>query len=109
MKKRNLGILLLCLAFTVTLLLTGYHARTSNDTPPSPQEVVTLLESGGNDAATKRLHGYSLDTLTKVWVEPDWELFGMFGYIWRSDEESFIVYFDDHARVESVKRNERNP
>lgn len=111
MKKRTIVIVavLLCLALILACWLFFCHARKNGDNLPSVPEVLTQLKVQGEEAATDTLRGYSLDTLKSVWGEPEWELFGMFGCIWESDGESFIVYFDDHARVEWVKRNERNP
>lgn len=109
MRKRTIVIaaVLLCLALACWLFFC--HARKNGDNLPSVPEVLTQLRNQGEEAATNTLRGYSLDTLTKVWGEPDGHLFGMFGCIWGSDVENFIVYFDDHSRVERVKRNERNP
>lgn len=111
MKKCTMFItaVLLCLALALTCWLFTAYARKNGDNLPSVPDVVTQLRNEGEEAATDTLRGYSLDTLKSVWGEPEWELFGMFGCIWGSDGESIIVYFDNHARVEWVKLNERNP
>ena len=111
MKKRTIfiAVVLLCLALALACWLFTCHARKNGYNLPSVPEVLAQLKVQGEEAATDTLRGYSLDTLKSVWGEPEGELFGMFGCIWGSDGESFIVYFDGHARVERVMLNERNP
>ena len=109
MKKTAVRILLLLLigALAAGAWFYGYFSRKNLDNIPSKEWMVTYLSEKGEDYATKKIQGYSVDALTTIWGEPDGELFGMYGYIWEAENRFFVVYFDSDGLAESVKLGER--
>lgn len=103
----KLLILITVLAITVSAWLYGYYNQKSLDNVPSKSLMLTYLEEKGEDYASAKIEGYSLEGLCSVWGEPDGELFGMFGRIWEAEDSYFVVYFDAEGLAEYVKLGER--
>lgn len=104
----TLLIFVAALAIAVGAWFFGYHNHKNLDNIPSKALMISYLEEKGEDYASKKIEGYSVDGLCTVWGEPDGNLFGMFGYIWESEDRFFIVYFDTDGFAESVKLGERS-
>lgn len=109
MKNRGLQLLILISIFAAAAFawLYGYHHHKNLDNVPSKVLMLTYLEEKGEDYASAKIEGYSLEGLCSVWGEPDGELFGMFGRIWEAEDSYFVVYFDAEGLAEYVKLGER--
>ena len=106
MRKTFIAVLTCLLVITIAVCawFYGYFNRKNPDNIPSKALMVTYLEEKGENYASGKIQGYSLQALTYIWGEPDGELFGMYGKIWNVDEDTyFIVYFDSGSLATNVK------
>lgn len=101
-------ILLLILAAAVCAWFYGYHNHKNLDNVPSKELMVTYLKEKGELYTTGKVEGYSRTALSTIWGEPDGELFGMYGLIWESGEDFFVVYFDSESLATGVKLGQKD-
>lgn len=95
--------LVLVAAIAVISWFYGYHNHKSLDNIPSKELMVSHYLAQSEEYATEKIAGYSVDSLTAIWGEPDGELFGMYGYIWEAEDTAFIVYFDTDGHAIHAK------
>ena len=108
--KKILYRLALCLCLTAVLAgawFWGYHHRKNLDNIPSRELMVGYCLTQGEDFASKKIEGYSLDALKEIWGEPDGNLFGLYGYIWDFEDHFITVYFDQEGLAQQAKLGER--
>lgn len=110
MKKAAVRLLIVIAILTAaaSAWLYGYHHHKNLDNVPSKVLMLTYLEEKGEDYASETIEGYSLEGLRTIWGEPDGALFGMYGYIWETENGFFVVYFDSDGLAERVKLGERS-
>ncbi len=100
-----------------TPVITPTAAPTANAIPTGTQKydgIPTLSQVAKDSLAQEEnytgeaLYGRGIDQMHEFWGEPDGTLFGMWGEIWRLDEDrNIILYFNPEGIVSEFKITER--
>ena len=100
-----------------TPVITPTAAPTANAIPTGTQKydgIPTLSQVAKDSLAQEEnytgeaLYGRGIDQMHEFWGEPDGTLFGMWGEIWKLDEDrNIILYFNSEGIVSEFKITER--
>lgn len=96
-------IILLVSAVAICAWFYGFYHQKNPDNIPSKALMITYLKEKGEDFASQKIKGYTLEALSSIWGEPDSGLFGMYGEIWTVEDDWFLVYFDSDSRAINVQ------